>query len=392
MDIELVCPITGENLGRPWASFLVDAYSRRILAVVVTFDPPSYRSVMMLLRECVRRHNRLPQTLVVDRGREFDNNYFRRLTAAFEITVKVRPPAKPRFGSVCERLFGIANKQFIHLLLGNTQIMTTVREVTKSVNPRNLAVWTLGDFTQWFSAWAYIFYDQQPHWTLKEVPVMAYARAVELTGKNRRMISHDETFRILTMPTTRKGTAKNVVDKGVKINNIYYRCRELRDREIESKQLPVRYDPFDISTAYVYIKRKWVRCLSEHYMTFRYCTERQLKIASLEIRKKDSKLLEGRPLYAKHLADFIASAELIQTELANNRLLMQRAHDRECRPLIRFIDGATGEMYFAPQAIHKGGLAVMSDEMADVGQGLSETQVIHRKIDVNEVESCEDLN
>jgi transposase InsO family protein len=391
LDVELVCPITGENFGRPWASFLVDAYSRRLLAVVVTFDPPSYRSVMMLLRECVRRHNRLPQILVVDRGREFDNNYFRKLAGAFEITIKVRPKAEPRFGSTCERLFGIANDQFVHLLTGNTQIMNCVREVTKSVNPKNLAAWTLGDFTQWFCAWAYIFHDQQPHWTLKQSPAIAYARSVELTGKRRRLITYNETFRIRAMPTTRKGTAKNVVDKGVKINNIYYRCHELHDRELEGKQLAVRYDPFDISTAYVLIRNKWVRCLSEHYTTFQYCTERQLRIASQEIRKKNQKLLKGRPLSAKQLADFISGAERVQTELASKRLLLQRRRDGEFRPLMRFIDSATGEMYFAPLPPHAKSTASVSDGLAAAGQTADTDFPTRSGINLDEIQICEEL-
>ena len=44
LDLELRCSHTGQVLGRPWATFLVDAYSRRILAAYLTFDPPSYRS------------------------------------------------------------------------------------------------------------------------------------------------------------------------------------------------------------------------------------------------------------------------------------------------------------------------------------------------------------
>jgi putative transposase len=54
LDIELLSSL-GKPLGRPWATFLVDAYSRRLLAVYLTFDPPSYRSVMMVLRVYVRR-------------------------------------------------------------------------------------------------------------------------------------------------------------------------------------------------------------------------------------------------------------------------------------------------------------------------------------------------
>ena len=76
LDIELVCSQTGSNLGRPWGTFLSDAFSRRLLAVTLSFDPPSYRSCMTVLRECVQRHARFPQIIVVDGGREFESVYF----------------------------------------------------------------------------------------------------------------------------------------------------------------------------------------------------------------------------------------------------------------------------------------------------------------------------
>jgi hypothetical protein len=109
LDIELVCSQTGRNLGRPWATFMTDAWSRRLLAVYLSFDPPSYRSCMMIFRECVNRHHRLPQMIVIDGGREFESVYFETLLARYEIMKKTRPVSQSRFGSVCERLFGVAN-------------------------------------------------------------------------------------------------------------------------------------------------------------------------------------------------------------------------------------------------------------------------------------------
>jgi len=85
---------------------MMDAFSRRALAVYVDFEEPSYRSCMMVLRECVRRHSRFPQCLVVDGGPEFRSTYFEALLARYECIKKTRPPAKARFGSVMERLFG----------------------------------------------------------------------------------------------------------------------------------------------------------------------------------------------------------------------------------------------------------------------------------------------
>src|SRR5215469_8447591 len=141
LDVELLCSNTARNLGRPWLTLLTDAFSRRLLAVVLSFDPPSYRACMMVLRESVRRHSRLPQVVVVDGGKEFESVYFEALLARYECTKKTRPSAQARFGSVCERIFGTTNTQLIYNLAGNTQITKEVRVVTSSVDPRNHAVW-----------------------------------------------------------------------------------------------------------------------------------------------------------------------------------------------------------------------------------------------------------
>lgn len=50
LALELVSSKTKALLGRPWVTFLSDAYSRRILAFYLTFDAPSYRSCMMVER------------------------------------------------------------------------------------------------------------------------------------------------------------------------------------------------------------------------------------------------------------------------------------------------------------------------------------------------------
>ena len=81
-------------LGRPWMTLLIDAYSRRVLPIYLTFDPPSYRSCMMVLRECVRRHKRLPQIVVVDGGKEFESTYFEALLATHQCTKKVETGAE----------------------------------------------------------------------------------------------------------------------------------------------------------------------------------------------------------------------------------------------------------------------------------------------------------
>jgi putative transposase len=92
LDIVLVSSVTGKPLARPWVTFLTDAYSRRILACYLTYDPPSYRSTMMAFRLCVKQYGRLPQEIVVDRGPEFASVYFETLLTRCFVTKLDREP------------------------------------------------------------------------------------------------------------------------------------------------------------------------------------------------------------------------------------------------------------------------------------------------------------
>ena len=140
---------------------------------------------MMVLRECVRRHSRLPQIIVVDGGREFQSTYFETLLARYEVTKKTRPPARPRFGSVCERLFGTANTQFLHNLQGNTQLVVNVRQVSQSVNPKGQAIWPFEELQRRLAEYAYEVYDAVSHPALGASPREVYEAGVMKTGQPR---------------------------------------------------------------------------------------------------------------------------------------------------------------------------------------------------------------
>lgn len=336
LDIELVCSSTGKKLGRPWVSFMVDAFSRRIIAFYLTFDSPSSRSCMMLIRECVRRFSRFPQNIVVDGGKEFDSVYFESMLARYECTKKSRPAAKARFGSVCERLFGTANTQFVHNLSGNTQIMKNVRQVTKSVNPKNHAVWTLVDLNEMLTSWAYEVYDTREHPALSQTPRETFIEGINRTGiRSCRFITYDEEFRIYTLPTTSKGTAKVEPGRGMKIRHIYYWSNSFRDPEVENESVPIRYDPFDIGTAYAYIKGKWVKCLSEQHTYLSGRSEKEIKLITEEIRKK--KQLNSKQaitVNAKKIAQLLNIAE--ETEV----ILARRLKDLEAKRIFDVLEGS----------------------------------------------------
>lgn len=333
LDIELVCSKTKKNLGRPWVTFLVDAFTRRILALYLTFDEPGYRSIMMVLRECVRRHSRLPKRLVVDGGKEFGSTYFETLLAIHKVG-KTERTGKPKHGAVVERLFGTTNTMFIDNLLGNTQLMKNVRQVTAAVNPKNNAVWTFGRFDEKLKEFAYEVYDTIEHPTLGRTPRDEFLTGIANSGERKSSyVAYDEMFTMLTLPTTKKGTAKLDPSYGIKINHIYYWSESLLDPEYAGKQVPVRYDPFNIGVAYAYIRNTWIYMNSEYYSVFVDRTEKEIQQALEEMKRRMR--IRGQEVFvsAAKLADFLRSAE------AEEHLLLQRLRDSEVRSTFTVLDG-----------------------------------------------------
>jgi transposase InsO family protein len=325
LDVEVICSQTGRPLGRPWMTILTDAFSRRCLALYLTFDEPSYRSCMMIMRNCVMRHNRLPQIIVVDGGPEFRSTYFETLLAKYECIKKTRPPAKARFGSICERLFGTTNTQFVHNLRGNTQITRNVRQVTKSNKPVGQAVWTLSALYTYLSSFLFEIYDAIEHPALGQTPRDANIMGLKTTGaRANRMVSYDQTFLMATFPSTQRGTARVMPGRGVKINGMHYWAEAFRDPSLENHDISIRYDPFDMGTAYAFVNSRWTECHSEHYAVLHGRSQKEIMFASKEVRRRSQLHSRGRfILTARKLAEFLASAE------SEEERLVQQLRDSE---------------------------------------------------------------
>ncbi|MCK8488275.1 Mu transposase C-terminal domain-containing protein [Paenibacillus sp. MBLB2552] len=364
LDIELKCSKTQKNLGKPWVTFLVDAFTRRILAIYLTFDEPGYRSNMMVLRECVRRHSRLPKHIVVDGGKEFGSTYFETLLALYNVGKSLRK-GKPKHGSVIERLFGTNNTMFIDNLLGNTQLMKNVRQVTAAVNPKYKAVWTFGRFLDRLKEFAYEVYDTIEHPALGRTPRDEFLNGIAISGeRTSTYVAYDEVFYMLTLPTTKKGTAKLDPSKGIKINHIYYWSESLLDPEFAGRQVPVRYDPFNMGVAYAYIRNTWIYMNSEYYSVFVDRTEKEVQQALEELKRRMR--LRGEEVYisASKLANFLKSVE------AEEALLLQRLRDSEMRSSFTVIEGGKASESINNYAAIKNKesktkpLAVVSDKKA----------------------------
>jgi putative transposase len=202
------------------------------------------------------------------------------------------------------------------------------------VNPKHHAEWTLGELYECLCDWAYEVYDTISHPALGQSPREAFVAGLAQSGNRpHRTIAYDEEFRLWTLPTTARGTARVVPGKGVKINHVFYWASALREPDVEGSQVPVRYDPYDAGTAYAYVHKRWVQCISECYSTLNGKSERELMLATAELRRRAQKHTGQFTLTAKKLADFLACTE-------GDRVLGdQRTRDREAKGILTQICG-----------------------------------------------------
>jgi putative transposase len=213
--------------------------------------------------------------------------------------------------------------EFIYHLLGNTQATKYPRQLTRATDPNRQAVWTLPALAERVRQWADEEYETMRHPALHMTPREAYDRSLKRDGqRSHKLIPYDETFRMATFPTTRKGTALVQPGIGARMNYLDYWCEAMRDGTVERTQVKVRYDPFDVSVGFVYIDGRWRQCFTP-YDEFVGCSERELQLLAAELRQ-NNRIQYGREqveITQKQLADFRRETG------AKEAILRQQRHD-----------------------------------------------------------------
>ncbi|WP_197377979.1 DDE-type integrase/transposase/recombinase [Ralstonia pseudosolanacearum] len=273
---------------RPWLTVAIDAETRSVVGFYLSIHTPSTVSCMMVIRDMVSRHRRMPEIILVDNGKEFRSAAFEMLCAKARTTLRFRPPHKSRFGSVCERLFGTTNTLLIHNLIGNTKALQKVRTVTRSVDPLRSDHLT---FPQLHGILEYFFFDQynnRVHPAHDHTPNEYMTRRFAETGlRLERHVPFNQRFLIETcVPPVRNVPHSIDRQMGIKIGPVHYWADDFADRRFNQKKAEVRIDMWDVSTIWANISGVWVKCVSKLLMQFRQLTSIELRYAFDYIRKR----------------------------------------------------------------------------------------------------------
>ena len=118
----------------------------------------------------------------------------------------------------------------------------------------------------------------------------------------------------------------------VKINSIFYWTKAFDRSEVRGTEVEVRYDPFDASVAYAYVNEKWEPCISDYRHDFKGRSEREIQLASAELRKRNQRHGQQFNISQKQLALFLRNPEAAEI------LLLQQLRDSEAKCVLATIN------------------------------------------------------
>ena len=250
---------------RPWVTAMIDLSSGIVLALTLSFKDPSRNSCAKVIRECVRRHQKLPREIIVDRGSDFRSVYFAALLAHYGITLSLRPSAHSRYGGEVESLFGEFKKIWLSQRPGNLADYKEARSVDGTHAPKKSAILRAGDlfeelnrFCEWRNSKpinihvesGFDMFTRQ----IKDFPCLAVG--VEL--------NHE--FLLSTAVETKKYDVDP--QRGIKINELWYFSPKISGLKVIKSKTEVRIDPENPHVIYALISDKWEPLYSSQINSF----------------------------------------------------------------------------------------------------------------------------
>ncbi|AIF46128.1 hypothetical protein HY57_02100 [Dyella japonica A8] len=328
-------------VARPWLTAMVDAFSGEVLAIWLSFANPSRRSCTMVIRDCVRRHNRLPEMIVVDGGSDFRSVHFQVMLATLGVVRCERPPEDPRFGQEVERLFGAFKERFARGLPGFGISIEKSRAVSAAFKSEKRATLSLLDGFNVLEAYVFHGYNHSPKPGENSSRYAMKEKALRLYPHCGRPIDWDIKFLIATSIEAPGRDYTLWPGRGLHVNDKWYTSSRLKAYRGFKKQLIVRLEPYADSVIYVYIDGKWLVCLNSQAKLQFAMTERSLLMATAErsdLRAVRRELENEMTRYAAAIVDQkleeIASQRSSHPEPASNESVSTEDSDGVTRRVL----------------------------------------------------------
>jgi putative transposase len=265
MDLILVDPLDREPIGRPWLTVAIDVQSRCIAGFHIALDAPSAVSVGLCLTHVAMDKTPWlalreveadwpvqgkPRRIGVDNGADFHSAAFERGCEQHGISIDWRPPGRPQFGGVVERVIGTL-MGLVHGLPGTTFSNVGQRG---SYDSDKAACLTLEELERWLAVAVAKYYHLRPHEGLDgQAPLRRWQdgmAALTMEGGSIPVPRDLRAYLVDFLPVLRRSLQRD----GLTIDHVTYFRSALR-AWITARNRPgpllVRRDPRDLSRVFV---------------------------------------------------------------------------------------------------------------------------------------------
>lgn len=264
LNLLLIDEDTFMVIGRPILTIAIDCYTRYIFGFYIGFETAGWQSVMHCLRHGIWHKEELrekypaiqnewqcygvPETIVVDNGKEFHSKAFVRACEQLNIQILYTPRKKPWFKPIVEHIFHTMDMQMLRGAPGHT-----VQELYDCVEfyPARDAAIGLNQFLEAFHVWVVDVYHQKFHEGLGERPAEAWQKAADAYDGIKL-----PTNRVDLWVTLSSIEERTLTKSGVRLHGLFYNNEELA--HVRSKlatnrnpKLEVKYDPSNLEEIYV---------------------------------------------------------------------------------------------------------------------------------------------
>jgi len=261
LDLFVIDPEKGLPIGRPWLTTAIDVYSRVVTGLYISFNPPSYLSVMNCLRHAIlpKQYVRtqypqikhewtvygIPEMIVVDNGKEFHSTHFEDACLQLGVAIQYAPVQLAWYKGSIERYFGTLNQRLLHEQAGTT--FSNIVEKSEYDAELN-AIISFATLLEIVHVWVIDIYHQGKHRGLRDIPARVWEAAI--TEYPPALPHKRETLEILLGQLAHRAISKS----GVELHGLLYNHEELillRRHLKKGERATIKYDPNDLSLVHV---------------------------------------------------------------------------------------------------------------------------------------------
>lgn len=243
---------------KPWISILRDVASSEVIALTVGFRSPSKKVLSELLRDCVRRHGRLPETIATDCGSDFQSTFYESTLALYGVHKKDRPSGAPRFGGDLERLFGTIKTSVLWKSAGSTRNDARGRSISSSHRSSALAEQDLVNFYRELESAIFDQLNLHLRGEALDSPDLILSSGLESYPMSGVPVDLDQNFLVAT--SVDAPVARYTVDpyRGINVLGRWYWHPQLAAGT--KRKVEVRLDSWDDELVYALVADHWVPC------------------------------------------------------------------------------------------------------------------------------------